>query len=419
MSSRPISIPSAVLLSALLFAAATHPCYGQSAGTRNLKVVGQLPAVQALDVEFDQDDTRPFLYVADSDGSVRVLTTQQVPEVVQAWSVVDGALGRVVDVEHFRIGPRQYLAAGVAKADGSGSIVFAEVTVVRKDAPIREIARLETVGIVDLFAYKHSSGRALLVVADGGPLKLFDAAALLAGASPPMSTIPTPPQLERSTSGFDYVYAGFHPDSETDRLYGAGAGGYHVFDITDPESPSPLATINPATIRRGGAAVSTPDGRYVVSSAGYRGSPVRIFDLQPVFDGELPMVRTSESAWAANWKNMCTDFQVRWPLVFAAGMDDGLQVFNMRDPAAPYTVAWYHTWQPVAATSSALDRKPEGAWSIDVRNADGLIAVGDLNTGLWLFNLEGFQGWSGHGYGLGNVSSAQDWAAGPDRFGSR
>ncbi len=394
----------------------TPSASAQETNTRNVALAGQIPSVQALDVEFDPDERRPYLYVADADGSVAIVSTATdggVPTVARRWEVGDGATTTVVDVEHFRVGNREYLAAGLSMENGQGAVAVAEITSLRSDVPIREIARTETAAVTDLFAYKHSSGVAVLAVADGGPLRLFDAGSLTASGEP-LATIETPEQLERSTSGFDYVYVGYHPATESDRLYGAGAGGYHVFDITDPAAPAPVATVNPATIRRGGAAVPTPDGRFVVSSAGYRGSPVRIFDLQPVFDGELRMVRTAESAWAANWKNMCADFEMRWPLVFAAATADGLQVFNMRSAAAPYTVGWYRTSD---SSSAAMAADVRGAQTVDVRNHDGLIAVGDRSTGLWFFNLQGFQGWTGHGYGLPNVSSEQDWVSGPDRVG--
>ncbi|MND06897.1 hypothetical protein D3C83_285560 [compost metagenome] len=54
-----------------------------------------------------------------------------------------------------------------------------------------------------------------------------------------------------------------------------------------------------------------------------------------------------------------------------------------------------------------------GAWGIDVRNADGLIAVGDLLTGFWTFKMEGFDGWNGEQWGVPNTSSAQDWDGKP------
>lgn len=389
------------------------------AGTRNLKVAAQLPAIQPMDVEFDQDAARPYIYVADTDGAVRVVEVRSTVSVLQTWNVAQSPGGRVVDVEHFSIGGRHYVVAGVADGQ-AGTLAVAEVTVVRRDAPLLQIANVAVGPVADLFAYKHSSDRVLLAVADGGPIRLFDAASLLTGAAAPLSTIETPEQLEGPTTGFDYVYLGFHPETGADQLYASGAGGFYVFDVTDPANPGgPLVTVHPATMRRGGPAAPTPDGRYLVAAAPYRGAPVRVYDLQPVLAGELPTMRTAESAWAANWKNMCSDFEMRWPLVMAACTDDGFQVFNMRDASQPYTYAWYRTWQPGHQVSTALDREPAGAWTLDVKNTDGLVAVGDLNTGLWLFRLDGFQGWNGHGYGMPNVSSAQDWVGGPDRIGSR
>ena len=55
-----------------------------------------------------------------------------------------------------------------------------------------------------------------------------------------------------------------------------------------------------------------------------------------------------------------------------------------------------------------------GAWGVDVRNADGLIVVSDKVTGFWAFKMDGFDGWNGHQWGMPNVSSAQDWDNGPD-----
>jgi hypothetical protein len=49
-----------------------------------------------------------------------------------------------------------------------------------------------------------------------------------------------------------------------------------------------------------------------------------------------------------------------------------------------------------------------------VRNYDGLIALSDMRTGLWLFRMDGFKGWKGSDVGMPNISSVQDWDNGPD-----
>ena len=54
-----------------------------------------------------------------------------------------------------------------------------------------------------------------------------------------------------------------------------------------------------------------------------------------------------------------------------------------------------------------------GAWGVDVRNSDGLIVVSDMVTGLWVFRMDGFEGWNGNDWGMPNLSSVQDWENGP------
>jgi hypothetical protein len=50
---------------------------------------------------------------------------------------------------------------------------------------------------------------------------------------------------------------------------------------------------------------------------------------------------------------------------------------------------------------------------VDVRNYDGLIALSDMRTGLWLFRMDGFKGWNGKEYGVSDISSVQDYDHGP------
>ena len=116
----------------------------------------------------------------------------------------------------------------------------------------------------------------------------------------------------------------------------------------------------------------------------------------------------------ADWRNDYAMLEVRWPFVFVAAHEDGLQVFNMRDPVNPYTEAFYRTVETLPETPATPSTPASGAVALDIRNDDGLIVVGDMDTGFWAFTLEAFQGWHGHNWGLPNMSSAQDWDAGPD-----
>ena len=191
-------------------------------------------------------------------------------------------------------------------------------------------------------------------------------------------------------------------------------------------------------MRNGHTFTATPDGRYGILETEYQYAPLRIVDLKPGLDGTVSTISRPIGAWISDWTTNPHNIEIRWPYVFVAAYEEGLQVFNMMDPANPYTVAYYHTYDgPHARGRSPVVGDPElrwrdptwpipptaavinGAWGIDVRNADGLIAIGDLLTGFWTFKMDGFDGWNGHQWGMPNVSSAQDWDNGPDGAGKR
>ena len=37
-----------------------------------------------------------------------------------------------------------------------------------------------------------------------------------------------------------------------------------------------------------------------------------------------------------------------------------------------------------------------------------------MNTGVWFFRMDGFNGWNGHDWGMPNISSVQDYDHGPE-----
>lgn len=265
-------------------------------------------------------------------------------------------------------------------------------------------------GFVNVFAYRASGGQSWLFAAGGGAIHVYAASDLAKGQADPAWTIELPEPVPGLAYGFKDVYAAWHAQTETDRLYAAGAGGYFVFDVTDMSTPTVVTIVNSAAVQVGSSIVATPDGSHITTTAGYATAPLRIFDLRPALDGTVPRVRTAAGAWTATWQHNLDRHAVRWPFIFVAANEDGLQVVNMRNPFEPYTDAFFHTWQgPLPATN----QPSVGAQDVDVRNSDGLIAVVDLHTGLYLLRVEAFDGWDGRGWGLPNVSSVQNWTDGP------
>ena len=81
----------------------------------------------------------------------------------------------------------------------------------------------------------------------------------------------------------------------------------------------------------------------------------------------------------------------------------------MMDPENPVTVGYYDTYTGSRKAGVMEGAVANGAFGVDVRNADGLIVISDMTTGFWTFRMEGFNGWNGEDWGQPNISSAQQF----------
>ena len=446
---------AALVSGALVFSTlAVRPCAAQQGapnsilpglkfgGSRNVQLLSHLPLggyFRTSDVEIEQEPSRPYVYVAqmlDRAGfSILDVRDPAHARMLYRWTIPEPEAHRglgALKPQYFKSDGRYYLALDVQFTPGSpdadvGAIIF-DVTGLPDTTKIKEVARIRAPvpgGFHSIFAYKHSDGRVMLFAAPNGPeANVYDMQRLLAGAPNAglIATIPIPddPRFAGPDAGYRDVYAAFDPASHQDRFFGAGSGGYFVYDVTRPEAAKLLTSIvGSAGVDAGSSFTPTPDGRYAVAGTGVQYSPLRIFDLEAGLDGKVQAVTRPIGAWTADWHDVAHNHEVRWPFVFVSAYEDGLQIFNMADPRHPQTVAWYYTCQcPHEAGFGDLSQIHgtsviNGAVGVDVRNADGLIAVSDANTGFWLFRLEGFGGWKGEDYGMPNVSSAQPWDRGP------
>ena len=292
-----------------------------------------------------------------------------------------------------------------------GAVVL-DVTGLPDPSTVKEVARILEPempgGFHNIFIYKHSDGPVLLLTTIAGNFAhVYDLGKVVEGdvENALAGRIPNPNEGRR---GYHDFYAAYHPESGQDRFYGGGTGGYYVYNITDLDNPALLVTpTNISGVRSGHTFTPGPNGRYAVAETEYQYAPLRIFDMKPALDGEQQNIRRPISGWTADWKNLTHNHEVRWPYVFVSGYLDGLQIFSLMDPKNPVTVAYYDTY----LGSPNTDRYPvfNGAFGVDVRNADGLIVVSDMSTGIWTFRMEGFDGWNGENWGVPNISSVQKW----------
>ena len=405
----------------------------ETRGSDNIEVVSHLPLGapgSVSDIEIEQEMSRPFVYLGrevfgEISGMERGMDIIDVsdpanPVVIHRWRIENselhvGAGGK--DIKYFKWNDRYYVVLSIQFRQGGpdadlGAVIF-DVTGLPDVSTFKEVARIqgpqELGGFHNIYVYKHSNGRPLLFSTTSSPTAhVYDLGYVVEGRMDEALVAEVPVPMESARAYHDF-YIGYHPDSEQDRFYGGGTGGYYVYDVTDLENPELLVSLTGINgVRRGHTFTPSPDGRYVIAETEYQYAPLRIFDLEPGLTGQVSNISRPISAWTANWEHLVHNHEVRWPYVFVSGYWDGLQVFTLSDPKNPKTVGHYDTFlQP--EDSGIMN----GAWGTDVRNADGLIVVSDMVTGFWAFRLEGFSGWNGLDWGVPNISSVQDWENGP------
>ncbi len=430
MSFRQLVGVMVVLLS--LAGTATAQWTAEKPGSDNITVLSHIPLGPRLsvsDTDLEQEMDRPYAYVGrmvygfEGDKGIDIidLSDPENAKRIYSWRIEnqDLHLGTGgMDVKHFKWKDRYYVVQSLQFRQGGpdpdlGAVVL-DVTGLPDPSTVKEVARIREPdhpgGFHNIFIYKHSNGAVLLFTTVSGPFAhVYDLGRVVEGdvENSLVAKVPVPSE-ESERRGYHDFYVGYHEDSAEDRFYGGGTGGYYVYNVTDLEQPElvvPLTGI--AGVRFGHTFTPTPDGRYVVAETEYQYAPLRIFDLKPGLDGEVETISKPIGAWTADWRNLVHNHEIRWPYVFVSGYLDGLQVFSLMDPANPETVAYYDTYTgPPNKIRYAMFN---GAFGVDVRNADGLIVVSDMTTGFWVFRMEGFSGWNGEDWGMPNISSAQDW----------
>jgi hypothetical protein len=429
-----------LLLSIPAFAAHAQtpagPGISKRGGSPNVRLLGHLELdrtrFQTAGVDVEQELSRPYAYVSKTRGAsgldIVSIKDPAAPQVIYSWRIENVELHATSTGEtakYFKTRGRYYLARGFNFSRGTvqpdlSAVVF-DVTGLPDPASVKEVGRIRTPyapgGFVSVFAYKHSDGRVLLFgsnarIPAGTPpyASVYDMDRFLSGdaSSGMIAKVPVPDTPLKQPGGYHDIHVQYDPATSRDLLYGSGAGGFYIFDFTKPEAPKLLTSIGGMSgVQSGHTMIPSPDHRYVVTQMEYQFSPLMIFDLRDGPEGSAPVISRPVGAWIADWRDLSHNHEVRWPYVFAAAYEDGLQIIDVRDPSNPTTAGWYHTCSCVHQTGSFPGTVFSGAFELDVRNADGLIVVTDNGTGFWTFRMDGFASWSG------KVSSAQDWDRGP------
>jgi hypothetical protein len=324
-------------------------------GSRNMKVMAHVPLggpFYANDIEIEQELSRPYVYVSGrSHKGFHLINIKDLSKAHQMykWTIENPDLheGIATAGMYMKISGRYYYTQAFQFRQGGpdtdlGAIVF-DMTGLPDTTKIREAARLRAAdnpgGFHETFAYKHSNGMALLFTTGGNPgARVYDIGKAVTGDAQMgfLGRIPNPNTNSPRGNGYHDFYAGYDPASKQDRFFGAGGGGFYVFDISDIANPKVIATVTGVAGMSGGHTFTpTPDGRYAVIESEYQYAPLRIVDLKPAYDGQVQTVSRPIGAWTARWQGLPHNHEVRWPYVFVSAYEDGMHVFNMMDPTNP------------------------------------------------------------------------------------
>ena len=301
-----------------------------------------------------------------------------------------------MDGKYFKIDNRYYYAQSLQFQQGTpdadlGAVIL-DVTGLPDASKVKEVARIRYPaspgGFHNTFAYKHSDGRALyFATIEGSKALVYDLEKIVKGGDPStwlIGAVPNPtPMKQIGAGGYHDFYVGYDPATKKDKFYGAGLGGYSVWDVTKPEAPTQEFTITSLGLDLAHTFTPSPDGRYAVTETEYQYSPLRIWDLQDGQSGKTENIDQPISAWTADLRALSHNHEVRWPFVFVSGYEDGLQIFSLEDPeesedARPLLHLRVRAREGLrrlagerlaVASSSVM----QGAFGVDVRNYDGLV----------------------------------------------
>jgi len=331
-----------------------------------------------------------------------------------AWSLDDlatnGLGGRYNDVEGLEVNGREYAIVGSTEgthivdvtdsasaveihflpgADGGSfvthrdyhiheTVLYAVCDQGASTLQIWDLANLPATPEV-LYDDDEFVARAHNVFVDDATLTLYLASAKSAALNTPLLaldvTSPTQPTLVADLSpwigGCHDLYAW------DDTVWVNGSGVVRVLDMNP--TPHLIGSLDDYPFQGGNhSGWWDPEKNVYVFADETHGSPLKVVDASDVTDLQVLSLLSSETADNAIPHNL----MMRDDLVFVSYYHDGLQVFDVRDPANPQKVAWYDTYLPDHHNGFA------GAWGVHSVLPSGRVLISDVQSGLFVLALE-------------------------------
>jgi hypothetical protein len=167
-----------------------------------------------------------------------------------------------------------------------------------------------------------------------------------------------------------------------DRAYVAYWRGFAVLDVSQPSEPVVLAEHSEPAMGAVHNAWPTEDGRHLLVSSELPGGAMYVFDIEDL--DAIEQVALFEPFPTDTIHNII----VQGSYAFVSWYRQGLVVVDIADPTRPEVVGHFDTHR---YEIEGHDPDPgwflyAGAWGVWPRD-DGLVAVGDMENGLFLFRF--------------------------------
>ena len=282
----------------------------------------------------EQELSRPYVYVchrfAPTGFWIINIKDPSKPQIIYDWSIenpkftaASGALGPM----YVKSKGRYYFLQIFQFQQGGpdvdlGAVVF-DVTGLPDTSKVKEVARIREPktpgGFHENFTYKHSNGAGADVHHGSGSwAHVYDIDKLVAGApnSGLVGQVPVPADAAAARlRGLSRLVRRLRSaPPRPDRFYGAGSGGYYVYDVTDLANPKLLTSMTGiAGIDFGHTFTPDADRPLRRDRGRVPVSPLRIFDMKPGLDGKVKTISRPIGAWTANWKISRTTWKSAGP----------------------------------------------------------------------------------------------------------
>lgn len=172
-----------------------------------------------------------------------------------------------------------------------------------------------------------------------------------------------------------------------DTLYASAANeGLCIYDYKDPVNPKLLAEVSTGGYNHNNWV--TRDGRYLYYTEEIPdGRPIRIVDLQYLKNGQIEVIGSffkqliPQDVGAT--KAVPHNVYIKDDLLFNSQYEDGLLVYDIKQPTQPRLVGWYDTY-PQNTNYNLY----AGCWGNYPWLPSGNIIVSDMQNGLFMLHLE-------------------------------